>query len=365
MFMRTARACAVAGILFTDLCAAQSLGSAGSVTGTVTDPSGAMLAGAIVSIENPVSHYKRSIETDASGSFKFNNVPFSHYHIVVAASGFQPAAQDTEIRTSIPITVNVTLQLAARESSVTVSADGGDLVESVPTANTAIDEKQFTQLPLTNTAAGLSDVITMSAPGVVADSNGMFHPLGDHGQTSYMVDNQPISDQQSKQFSTQLPENAVQSLEIIEGAPLAEYGDKTSLVVNTVTKSGLGQKPFGSIGTYLGSFGTYGENATYGFGGQKFGNFLAANSSRTGHFLDTPGVCPQSRHRQLHSTLRSPRLSARPRTIRFTSTWASRATGSRSPTPTIRGSPARTSASVCSPGTSRRVTFISSAVRSL
>ncbi len=132
----------------------------------------------------------------------------------------------------------------------------------------------------------------MSAPGVVADSNGMFHPLGDHGQVSYMVDNQPISDQQSKQFSTQLPENAVQSLEIIEGAPLAEYGDKTSLVVNTVTKSGLGHKPFGSFSSYMGSFGTYGEDATLGFGDQKAGNFLAANSSRTGHFLDSPEFAP-------------------------------------------------------------------------
>ena len=66
--------------------------------------------------------------------------------------------------------------------------------------------------------------------------------LGDHAQTSYSVDNQPISDQQSKTFSTQLPPNAVQSLEVITGATPAEYGDKTSLVVNAITKSGLNQR---------------------------------------------------------------------------------------------------------------------------
>ena len=58
---------------------------------------------------------------------------------------------------------------------------------------------------------------------------------------------QPISDQQSKQFSTQIPLNAIQSMELITGAPGAEFGDKTSLVVNAVTRSGLGQKPFGSF----------------------------------------------------------------------------------------------------------------------
>ncbi|HEY3840532.1 MAG TPA: TonB-dependent receptor, partial [Bryobacteraceae bacterium] len=292
MLHPTVRNCALVSIAIAKLLSAQSMGSSGSIVGKVTDPSGAIVAGAAVSIENPVSHYKNQTTSDTTGTYKFNNIPFSHYHISVSKAGFQTTAADTELRTSVPVTVDVALTLGLSEASVTVIADAGDLVESVPTAHTDIDEKQFTQLPITSTSAGLSDVITMSAPGVVADSNGMFHPLGDHGQTSYMVDNQPISDQQSKQFSTQLPENAVQSLEIIEGAPLAEYGDKTSLVVNTVTKSGLGQKPNGSFSTYIGSFGTYGENATFGVGNQKFGNFLAANTSRTGRFLDSPEFAP-------------------------------------------------------------------------
>ena len=138
----------------------------------------------------------------------------------------------------------------------------------------------------------------------------MIHPLGDHAQVSYMVDNQPISDQQSKQFSTQLPENAVQSLEIIEGSPLAEYGDKTSLVVNAVTKSGMGQKPFGSFSADAGSFGTYGENATFGAGTRRRVTLSRFNSSRTGRFLDTPEFAHDSRYRQCHADLRPRGLSA-------------------------------------------------------
>ncbi len=278
-------------IVVTNLLSAQS-GSSGSIVGTVTDPSGATVAAASVTIENPVSHYKNQAQTDSAGTFKFTNIPFSHYHLTVSAVGFATAAKDAEIRTSVPLAVNIKLQLATESQSLTVSEDAGDLVESVPVAHTDVDEKQFSQLPVTSTAAGLTDVIQMSAPGIVGDSNGMIHPLGDHAQVSYMVDNQPISDQQSKQFSTQLPEDAVQSLEIIEGSPLAEYGDKTSLVVNAVTKSGLGQKPFGSFTANAGSFGTYGEDATFGAGTQKMGNFIALNSSRTGRFLDSPEFAP-------------------------------------------------------------------------
>ena len=92
---------------------------------------------------------------------------------------------------------------------------------------------------------------------------------------SLSVDNQPIADQQGNIYSTQLPPNAVQSLEVIYGITPAEYGDKTTLVVNTITRSGLGGPMHGSLTTQYGSFGTGGGNGTLGFGNRKLGNFTA------------------------------------------------------------------------------------------
>src|SRR5947209_14609969 len=137
--------------------------------------------------------------------------------------------------------------------------------------------------------SGLSEAITMLAPGVVNDSNGFFHPLGDHAGYSIQIDGQPINDQFSKTFSTQLPLNAFQSTELTTGFPGAEYGEKTSLVVNATTRSGLGlTNPTGSIVTDYGSFGTVGGAADIALGTPKFGFFLAANGSRSGRYLDTP-----------------------------------------------------------------------------
>jgi len=70
---------------------------------------------------------------------------------------------------------------------------------------------------------------------VAADSNGLFHGLGDHASNSFSVDNQPITDQQSKIFSNQIPVDSIESLEVIPGAPPAEYGGKTSLVIVATT----------------------------------------------------------------------------------------------------------------------------------
>jgi len=127
----------------------------------------------------------------------------------------------------------------------------------------------------------------------VADGNGLFHPLGDHAESSFVVDGQPVSDQQSKVFSTQLPTSAIQSMEVTTGTPDAEFGDKTSLVAQITTRSGLGApKAFGSIEASYGTFGTAGGSAGLGFGSAKFGNFIAVDGVRSGRFLDSPEYAP-------------------------------------------------------------------------
>lgn len=230
--------------------------------------------------------------TDVSGTFLFNNVPFNTYQLTVEASGFASKSQPIDVHTSVPIQLSVGLELAGAEQAVTVEASA-DLVENDPSVHTDADSSLFQKLPALGIASGLSSVINNSVGGTTSDANGFFHPLGDHAQVSFIIDGQTVSDQQSKVFSTQLPANAIQSMELITGAPDAEYGDKASLVVNAVTKSALGAtKAFGSFDAYWGSFGTWGEDATFGIGTSKFGNFIALNSVRTGRFLDTPELYP-------------------------------------------------------------------------
>jgi hypothetical protein len=270
---------------------AQSI-SAGTIAGNVTDPSGAAVSGAVVAIHNPVSNYRQAVSTDAAGAFRFNNVPPNSYRLEVTVPGFAPFTRDVAVRGSVPVAIPIQLTLAESQTAIQVEATGAALVENVPVAHNDVDQSLLSTLPLQTPAGGLSTAITMAAPGVVADSNGFFHPLGDHAQTSFVIDGQPVSDQQSKAFSTQLPVNAFQSMQLITGMPSAQYGDKTSLVVDAATRSGLGRKPFGSFEANYGSFGTVGENASLGWGNAKFGQFLVLNAERSGRFLDSPEFHP-------------------------------------------------------------------------
>ncbi|HXI92865.1 MAG TPA: TonB-dependent receptor [Blastocatellia bacterium] len=270
------------------LALAQSLGTAGTIEGVVTDPTGAVVPGASVKIENRITGYQRTTSTDSNGAFRFDNIPPNNYQVTVSATGFGAAQQQVEVRSSVPQGLNIALTVAGTAASVEVSGSA-DIIETVPTTHTDIDQTLIARMSLSTPGSGLSDVITKSAPGVAADSNGFVHPLGDHAQVSMSLDNQPINDQQSKAFSTQLPVNAIQSLEVITGGPPAEYGDKTSLVINATTKSGLGaSRPFGSISGLYGSFGTTQEQGTFGFGNKRAGNFTAFDFERSGRFLDPP-----------------------------------------------------------------------------
>jgi len=263
--------------------------SSGTITGVVVDPNKAVVANATVTIENAVTGYKQSLNTGTDGAFRFENVPFNNYVYSVSAPGFSAVRGGINVRTSVPITLTIPLAVSTATETVTVTTNAGDVLENVSTSHTDVDQSLITRLPVRSPGSGLSDIVTLAAPGVVADSNGFFHPQGDHAQTSYSIDNQSISDQQSKMFSTQLPPDAVQSLEVITGATPAEYGDKTSLVVNVITKSGLNQrKPTGSFSTTYGTFGTISQDASIGYGNAKLGNFVTFNFARSGRFLDTP-----------------------------------------------------------------------------
>ncbi|MBO0727111.1 MAG: TonB-dependent receptor, partial [Blastocatellia bacterium] len=271
---------------------AQSLGSAGTVNGVVSDPDGAVIAGATVVIQNSVTGYKRTTTTDASGAFRFSDVPQNNYQLTASASGFGSFSQNLSVRTSVPISVNIPLTVGEVNNEMTIESSAAN-VENIPTTHTDVDQSLITRLPVRSAGSGLSDAVTFAAPGVVPDSNGFFHSLGDHAQSQIALDNQPISDQSSKAFSTQPPLNAIQSLEVITGATPAEYGDKTSLVINAITRSGLGQKkPSGSLVTRYGSFGSPATEATFGYGGTKIGNFTSFNFERSGRFLDAPEFTP-------------------------------------------------------------------------
>ena len=99
----------------------------------------------------------------------------------------------------------------------------------------------------------------------------------------------PSPTSRARSSPTSFPPNAIQSIEVISGAPPAEYGGKTSLVIVATTRSGQGvTKPTGDINASYGTFGSATGGFDLSYGGKSWGNFIEADGLNTGRFLDPP-----------------------------------------------------------------------------
>src|SRR5581483_3560512 len=191
---------------------AQTSGNSGTIQGVVTDQTNAVVAGAQIQIHNPVSGYDRTVTSDGAGKFTISNVPFNPYHLTATGKGFTPYVQDVDVRSVVPVNLTIGLKITGAMDTVTVEAGASDLIETDSTFHTDVDRGLFDKIPLESTSSSVSSLVTMASPGIAADSNGLFHGMGDHAENSFSVDGQPITDQQSKIFSNQIPIDSVQSL---------------------------------------------------------------------------------------------------------------------------------------------------------
>jgi len=109
-----------------------SAANSGSIEGVITDPSGAAVAKATVDISDPVSGFSREMTTGTDGAFRFRNVPFNTYYMVVTASGFASYTQEVDLRSLVPVELNISLKISAATTQVTVTGEAADLIEQTP-----------------------------------------------------------------------------------------------------------------------------------------------------------------------------------------------------------------------------------------
>jgi hypothetical protein len=143
----------------------------GTITGIVTDPSGAVVPNATVTITNLGTSSARSLQTDAAGTFVASALPFGNYMVSATASGFAKATSQTIVlNVGATVQVKLTLALAVASEQIVVTGTSTTVDTATSTAGTTLDTKQIANLPVNG--RDLSDFLEI-APGSV-DSTGFF-----------------------------------------------------------------------------------------------------------------------------------------------------------------------------------------------
>src|SRR6266478_1882715 len=232
----------------------QAFGQAtpGTISGTVQDVQGDMVAGATVTVRSLDTNLKRSQVTGADGRVRFLGLAIGPYELTVEHTGFARYVRGPiMLLLNQDAVVNPTLEVAAATEVVTVTEDAPLLNTTSPEVGVRFDERRLTDLPtLPSAGGGFRDAFAfaLGAPGVSQLNSGNqvfatgtnFSVNGSRPRgNNFMIDGQDSNDPTvtGRQQVLNNPE-IVQEFRLITNQFSAEYGRAAGSVVNLVTKSG-------------------------------------------------------------------------------------------------------------------------------
>src|ERR1700685_1236229 len=231
----------------------------GSVIGTVTDPSSAVVKAATVTLENTATKLSLSTTTNSEGSYRFDFVPPGTYVLSAALNGFSTWQETITVTVGQSTTVNPQLKVGSSESRVEVQADVAQIETESGNIATNYDETQIRLLP--NPGQDLT-YIAQTAPGAVMNTQnggGNFSVFGLPGYSNMFTINGMDylnsygDNNKSGATNNSLGGNEMQEVTVVNNGYSGNYGRLVGSNVNFVSKSGANQFHGNAIYNWNGS----------------------------------------------------------------------------------------------------------------
>jgi outer membrane receptor protein involved in Fe transport len=216
----------------------------GDVAGVVTDPSGAVVPDANVTLKDESKGSAQETRTSKDGNYRFYLLAPGPYTLVVAAKGFEGLARRVDVGVGQIATINLTLTLGVSSTTVTVTEAAPLLQTDNGDTSTTLTEQQISQVP--NPGNDLS-YIAQLAPGAVMNTMGGFGNVEAFGlpatsnlfTTNGMDNNDPFLNlNNSGATNLLLGSNEMQEADVVTNGYSGAYGTFAGININYVTKSG-------------------------------------------------------------------------------------------------------------------------------
>ncbi|MFN7924769.1 MAG: carboxypeptidase regulatory-like domain-containing protein [Bryobacteraceae bacterium] len=221
------------------------------IRGVVSDPSGAVVPGAEVSVLHESTGLKRSVASSAAGQFALEAMPLGKYTLTVTMQGFKKfSSTGNELQVGEPLTLDVRLETGSITEQVTVSESSSQVQTAEASLGNVIDTKPIEDLPLN----GRNPLHLMALqPGVSghasqatsASGTVVFSVNGDRGRGIYTtLDGVDVSDPvipRGELSQVLINPDSVSEYRVITSVPKAEYGRNSGAQVQVVTRSGTNQ----------------------------------------------------------------------------------------------------------------------------
>src|SRR5690349_544804 len=243
--------------LFAGNAFAQGGGNA-AITGTVTDPSGAVVSGAQVTVTQQATPVKRTTTTNASGAYTIPSIPPATYSVTYEAAGVKTVTQTVTLLADQIRPMDVRLQIGQASQQVTVEASSVLVNTVTPVLSQVIEQARVVSIPLvTRNAADLTLLVpgTTGANGhgvqqgdtkqIAVGTKSVAESISVNGarpdQISYNLDGANNEDLMSNTNNPFPFPDALQEFSVQTNSFDARYGTNAGAVVNVVTKSGTNE----------------------------------------------------------------------------------------------------------------------------
>jgi hypothetical protein len=254
-FSSRARLLLVLSLAFPPICA-WSQTQLATVSGTITDPSGAVVPGVSVTIVSQGTGLKRNAPTDMAGEYRFAGLPTGNYSLRIERTGFQSQIREgVELTSAAEVMINSQLAIGDLSQQATVSANIAGIDSTTSTIDELLPEQSLTELPLDN--RDLFSAVTLQ-PGVSPNpsSGPSLLSSGKSGQvaingirpnmTNVLIDGMDATDpvwgySPAGASGFFLGLNELAEVRVLTQTFNAEYGGHGGAVIDMVTKSGSNQ----------------------------------------------------------------------------------------------------------------------------
>jgi hypothetical protein len=225
---------------------AQSTGSTGAITGTITDAQGARVSGSAVTISNKGTGYTVTLNTGDAGLFNQGSLQPGDYLIKIESAGFRTVEVSAIVQVGQITTINQTLELGSSTATIEVSAAGASVNQEQATIQDVLTAKDIDQLPVNG--RNFLDLATLE-PGVQIQDGATFDPTkngysslsfgGRYGRSArILVDGVDISDETVGTVVQNIPQSAIAEFQVAQSTLDLSTEVTSSGTVNVVTKSG-------------------------------------------------------------------------------------------------------------------------------
>jgi len=216
----------------------------GSISGRVTDSSGAIISRAKISVTSIGKGFTKDDSTDSSGAYSFNFLPPDKYSVSVSAAGFETVNQDIVVQAGQITTVNISLAVAAAHQVVTVTGTGPLLQIGSGSIATTLTERQVTELPDPGNDLSYFGELSPGAQVNTQSGYGNFEVFGLPGNANNFTTNGGDDNFDMGNLNTAgasnlfLGKNGTQEVTVVSNAYGGQYGGLAGAQVNIVSKSG-------------------------------------------------------------------------------------------------------------------------------